>query len=59
MYRSIHAALDDDSGMTTAEYALGTLAAAALATALYLVASSDAVSALLRSLLDRALSGIT
>ncbi|WNV91722.1 DUF4244 domain-containing protein [Umezawaea sp. Da 62-37] len=59
MYRTIHSALRDDSGMISAEYALGTLAAAALATTLYLLASSDAVSALLKSLLDRALAGPT
>lgn len=47
---------DDDDGMSTAEYAIGTLAAAALATTLYLLLSSDAVTALLRGLVERALS---
>jgi hypothetical protein len=49
-------ALRDDEGMSTAEYAIGTLAAAALATALYMVLSSDTVSTLLNGLIERALS---
>jgi hypothetical protein len=49
-------ALRGDDGMSTAEYAIGTLAAAALATALYLVLTSDTMSELLKGLIERALS---
>lgn len=44
-----------DEGMTTAEYAIGTLAAAAFAAVLYAVVTSDAVTAALTSLVQRAL----
>ncbi|MEW2221694.1 DUF4244 domain-containing protein [Streptomyces sp. NPDC006990] len=44
-----------DSGMSTAEYAMGTLAAVALAAVLYKVVTSGAVSAQLQSLVERAL----
>ncbi|MFD9735856.1 DUF4244 domain-containing protein [Umezawaea sp. NPDC059074] len=40
--------------MTTAEYAIGTLAAAALATALYVLLSSDVITQLLRDLVQKA-----
>ncbi|MBM4794401.1 DUF4244 domain-containing protein [Streptomyces sioyaensis] len=46
----------DDRGMTTAEYAVGTLAACALAAALYKVVTSGPVQALLRSVIERALN---
>lgn len=46
---------EDDAGMTTIEYAMGALAAAALAGALYLVVSSGAVSNALESLITNAL----
>lgn len=45
-----------DDGMSTAEYAIGTLGAVAIATALVLVARSDAVSSALSALVQRALS---
>ncbi|WP_425556190.1 DUF4244 domain-containing protein [Kitasatospora nipponensis] len=44
-----------DGGMSTAEYAVGTVAACAFAALLYKVVTSDAVSAALTGLLDRAL----
>ncbi|WUN35850.1 DUF4244 domain-containing protein [Kitasatospora sp. NBC_00315] len=44
-----------DSGMTTAEYAVGTLAACAFAAILYKVVTSGAVTGTLTELLDRAL----
>ncbi|MFC9231570.1 DUF4244 domain-containing protein [Streptomyces decoyicus] len=47
---------DDDRGMTTAEYAVGTLAACALAAVLYKVVTSGPVQALLRSALERAIN---
>ncbi|WET79152.1 DUF4244 domain-containing protein [Amycolatopsis sp. QT-25] len=46
----------DDGGMATIEYAIATLAAAALATVLYLVVSSESVVAGLTGLIERALS---
>jgi hypothetical protein len=45
-----------DAGMSTAEYAVGTLAAAALAALLYEVLTSGAVSGALEGLIERALS---
>ncbi|WP_330759429.1 DUF4244 domain-containing protein [Haloechinothrix halophila] len=46
----------DDHGMTTAEYAIGTLAAAAFAAVLYGVISGDSVISALTDLVERALS---
>ncbi|WP_340685321.1 DUF4244 domain-containing protein [Amycolatopsis coloradensis] len=45
-----------DDGMATIEYAIATLAAAALAAVLYLVIDSEAVRAGLTALIERALS---
>lgn len=47
---------EDDEGMTTIEYAMGALGAAALAGALYLVVSSGAVSTALESIITNALN---
>jgi hypothetical protein len=47
---------DPEAGMTTAEYAVGTLAAAALAGALYVILRSGTVVGALTSLVTRALS---
>ncbi|MCE4947180.1 DUF4244 domain-containing protein [Streptomyces noursei] len=44
-----------DRGMSTAEYAVGTLAACAFAAVLYKLVTSGPVSAALRSVLQRAL----
>ncbi|QGV82657.1 DUF4244 domain-containing protein [Streptomyces ficellus] len=44
-----------DAGMTTAEYAMGTLAACAFAAVLYKIVTSDVVSGGLQSLIGRAL----
>ncbi|MBB4894293.1 hypothetical protein FHS39_003327 [Streptomyces olivoverticillatus] len=44
-----------DAGMTTAEYAVGTLAAVGLAAVLYKVVTSGPVSAALQSLIVKAL----
>ncbi|MFC4943252.1 DUF4244 domain-containing protein [Pseudonocardia sp. GCM10023141] len=46
----------DDSGMSTVEYAIGTIAAAAFAAVLYAVVSGDSVVTALTSLIERALS---
>ena len=47
---------DDDSGMSTVEYAIGTLAAAGFAALLYTVISGDSVLNALTGLVERALS---
>ena len=45
-----------DAGMTTAEYAVGTLAAVGFAGVLFKVVTSSKVQASLNGLIDRALS---
>ena len=47
-----------DRGMTTAEYAVGTLAAVAFAAVLYKVVRSDAVPSLLSGLIQSALHAL-
>lgn len=47
-----------DAGMTTAEYAVGTVAAVAFAAVLYKVVRSPAVSSALASLVEAALHAI-
>lgn len=47
---------DRDAGMSTAEYAIGTIAAAAFAAVLYTVISGDSVLNALTSLVQRALT---
>lgn len=47
-----------DRGMTTAEYAVGTLAAVAFAAVLYKVVRSDAVTSLLSGLIQSALHAL-
>ncbi len=49
---------EDDSGMSTVEYAIGTLAVAGLAGLLYAVLTSDFVQNLLQGLIQRALSAV-
>lgn len=49
-------ALRDDSGMSTVEYAIGTVAAAAFAAVLYTVISGDSIVTALTDLIRRALS---
>ncbi|MEU6706544.1 DUF4244 domain-containing protein [Streptomyces wuyuanensis] len=44
-----------DAGMTTSEYAMGTIAACAFAAALYQVITSDTVSTALESIIGKAL----
>ncbi|AEA22672.1 DUF4244 domain-containing protein [Pseudonocardia benzenivorans] len=48
--------LADDAGMSTVEYAIGTLAAAAFAAVLYSVVSGENVVTALTGLVERALS---
>lgn len=45
-----------DDGMTTAEYAIGTVAAAALASILYVVVTGDSIVSGLTNLIQRALT---
>ncbi|GAA3048015.1 hypothetical protein GCM10020229_69180 [Kitasatospora albolonga] len=47
-----------DAGMTTAEYAVGTVAACGFAALLYKVVTSGAVSGAISELLDRALHAV-
>jgi hypothetical protein len=49
-------ALSSDDGMSTAEYAIGTIAAAAFAAVLYAVVSGDSIVTALTSLVQRALT---
>lgn len=48
--------LTGDAGMSTAEYAIGTIAAAAFAAVLYAVVTGDSVVGALTGLVERALS---
>jgi Flp pilus assembly pilin Flp len=48
--------MDSDDGMSTVEYAIGTIAAAAFAAVLYTVVSGDSIVAALTELVERALS---
>lgn len=52
----LHRLRHDDSGMSTVEYAIGTIAAAAFAAILYTVISGDSIVTALTSLIQRALS---
>lgn len=45
-----------DAGMSTAEYAVGTLAAVAFATVLYKVITGGSVASALSGIIDKALS---
>ena len=51
----IDTVLHDDRGMSTIEYALGCVAAAALGALLYMVVTSDAVESALTAIFQRAL----
>ncbi|EFC84506.1 DUF4244 domain-containing protein [Parafrankia sp. EUN1f] len=53
--RRAAAATAVDAGMSTAEYAVGTLAAVAFASVLYAVVSSSATRSLISSVVERAL----
>jgi hypothetical protein len=48
--------LSDDAGMSTVEYAIGTVAAAAFAAVLYAVVSGDSIVTALTQLVQRALT---
>jgi hypothetical protein len=53
-----YAALNRERGMSTAEYAVGTIAACAFAALLFKVVSSPEVQEMLTSLIDRALKTV-
>ncbi|OEJ25793.1 hypothetical protein AR457_16270 [Streptomyces agglomeratus] len=53
--RASGAAGGGDAGMTTSEYAMGTIAACAFASVLYKVVTSDMVSSALEAVVGRAL----
>ncbi|MET9231475.1 DUF4244 domain-containing protein [Lentzea sp. NPDC003310] len=50
--------LKDDSGMSTVEYAIGTLAAAAFGGLLYVIVTSDVVRKLIEGVIQRAMSAV-
>lgn len=54
--RTLRRRLGDDSGMSTVEYAIGTVAAAAFAAILYTVLSGESVVTALTGLVQRALT---
>ncbi|MEU1226780.1 DUF4244 domain-containing protein [Streptomyces sp. NPDC005828] len=54
-WRERRAAARRDEGMTTSEYAVGTIAAAAFAAVLYKIVTSGAVSGALESVIGKAL----
>ncbi|QGU03006.1 hypothetical protein CKALI_10780 [Corynebacterium kalinowskii] len=58
MFHQFTARLRNDEGMSTIEYAMGSLGAAALAGALYLVVKSQQVSQALQGILSSALSSV-
>jgi hypothetical protein len=47
---------DEDAGMSTVEYAIGTIAAAAFGALLYTVVTGDSILTALTGLVERALS---
>ncbi|MER5707810.1 DUF4244 domain-containing protein [Streptomyces sp. NPDC042898] len=54
-WRARRRAARSDAGMTTSEYAVGTIAAAAFAAVLYKIVTSGTVSGALESMIGRAL----
>jgi len=54
--RRFRSLTSNDAGMSTVEYAIGTIAAAAFAAVLYSVVTGDSIVSALTSLVERALS---
>lgn len=52
----IAAALADEAGMSTVEYAIGTIAAAAFGAVLYSVVTGDSIVGALTNIINRALT---
>ncbi len=57
--RRHHPEADPEAGMTTAEYAVGTVAACGFAALLYEVVTSGTVRTLMTQLIERALHAVT
>lgn len=57
LFNRIALAVRGDEGMSTAEYAVGTIAAVAFATTLYGVVTGDSVKESLTRLVERGLQG--
>lgn len=57
LFNRIALAVRGDEGMSTAEYAVGTIAAVAFATTLYGVVTGDSVKESLTRLVERGLKG--
>ena len=58
MKSRIHNAITNDEGMTTAEYAVGTIAAASLGGVLLKMLTSPEIQSLIWSIIERAFSSI-
>lgn len=56
IHRRIKAFAVEDDGMSTAEYAIGTIAAAAFGAVLYAVVTGDNIVSALTDIIDRALN---
>ncbi|WP_290707149.1 DUF4244 domain-containing protein [Gordonia sp. UBA5067] len=56
MIRYVRGLLGDESGMSTAEYAIGTIAAAGFGALLYTVVTGDSVVGALTNIIAKALS---
>lgn len=56
VHRKLIELASGEHGMSTAEYAIGTIAAAAFAAVLYTVVTGGSVAAALASIIERALS---
>ncbi|AWB83230.1 DUF4244 domain-containing protein [Corynebacterium liangguodongii] len=56
LYAHLHAKLSNDRGMSTIEYAFGSLAAAALAGVLYMVVNGNGVTSAIERVITDALS---
>ncbi|NLV78167.1 MAG: DUF4244 domain-containing protein [Rhodococcus sp.] len=54
--RRIVGSVVDDDGMSTAEYAIGTIAAAAFGAVLYTVVTGDSIVSALTGIVERALN---
>ncbi len=56
LQKRLAAVISDDSGMSTVEYAIGTIAAAAFGGILYSVVTGDSIVGALTNIINRALS---
>lgn len=56
LHHRLTALADDESGMSTVEYAIGTIAAAAFGAILYTVVTGDSIVGALTAIINRALA---